>query len=124
MDTKIVLIGAGSAMFGLGSLGNILKSRALAGATVALHDTDARALGRVEAVARGYVEQKKLPVKLLATTSRSEALRGAQFCVIAIEVGNRYELWEQDWKIPWGKKTHPKSEARLHRNLGCLRLPC
>jgi alpha-galactosidase len=100
MDTKIVLIGAGSAMFGLGSLGNILKSRALAGATVALHDIDARALGRVEEVARGYVEQKKLPVKLLATTSRSEALRGAQFCVIAIEVGNRYELWEQDWKIP------------------------
>jgi alpha-galactosidase len=100
MSSKIVLIGAGSAMFGLGSLGNILKSRVLAGSTVVLHDIDAQALARVERVARRYIEEKKLPHTLLATTSRSEALQGAQFCVIAIEVGNRYALWEQDWKIP------------------------
>jgi alpha-galactosidase len=100
MSVKVVLIGAGSAMFGLGSLGNILKSRALAGSTVLLHDIDAQALGRVEQVARRYIDEKELPVKLLATTSRPEALQGAQFCIIAIEVGNRYVLWEQDWKIP------------------------
>jgi alpha-galactosidase len=100
MSTRIVLIGAGSAMFGLGSLGNILKSKALSGSTVVLHDIDAAALGRVEAVARKYIEQKKISVELLATTSRPEALRGAEFCIIAIEVGNRYLLWEQDWKIP------------------------
>jgi alpha-galactosidase len=100
MSTRIVLIGAGSAMFGLGSLGNILKSKALSGSTVVLHDIDAAALGRVEAVARKYIVQKKVPVELLATTSRPEALWGAEFCIIAIEVGNRYLLWEQDWKIP------------------------
>jgi alpha-galactosidase len=100
MPKKIVLIGAGSAMFGLGSLGNILKSRALSGCTVVLHDIDAQALGRVERVARRYIDEKRLPFTLAATTSRPEALQGARFCIIAIEVGNRYALWEQDWKIP------------------------
>lgn len=97
---RIVLIGAGSAMFGLGSLGNVLKSRILEGSTVVLHDINAEALGKVERVARSYIDEKKLPYTLLATTSRTEALRGADFCIIAIEVGNRYELWEQDWRIP------------------------
>ena len=100
MPEKIVLIGAGSAMFGLGSLGNVLNSRVLSGCTVALHDINEQALSRVERVARRYIEEKRLPYTLQATTSRSEALRGAGYCIIAIEVGNRYALWEQDWKIP------------------------
>jgi alpha-galactosidase len=100
MSARIVLIGAGSAMFGLGSLGNILKSKALSGSTVVLHDIDAQALGRVERVARRYVEENRLPFSLVTTTSRPEALQGAEYCIIAIEVGNRYLLWEQDWKIP------------------------
>jgi alpha-galactosidase/6-phospho-beta-glucosidase family protein len=100
MATKIVLIGAGSAMFGLGSLGNILKSKVLEGTTIVLHDINAAALQRVERVARRYVNEARLPYTLVATTSREEALQSADFCIIAIEVGNRYELWEQDWHIP------------------------
>jgi len=100
MDVKIVLIGAGSAMFGLGSLGNILKSRPLEGSTVVLHDRNPEALAKVEKTGRQYIEEKGLDYTLIATTSRREALKDADFCIIAIEVGNRYELWEQDWKIP------------------------
>jgi alpha-galactosidase len=100
MSVKIVLIGAGSAMFGLGSLGNILKCKPLEGSTVVLHDLNPDALDRVERTARRFIEEKSLPYTLLATTSRKKALKGADFCIIAIEVGNRYELWEQDWKIP------------------------
>ncbi len=100
MATRIVLIGAGSAMFGLGSLGNILKSRVLQGSTIVLHDINRAALERVERVARRFMQERGLPHTLLATTSREEALQGADFCIIAIEVGNRYELWEQDWHIP------------------------
>ena len=100
MATRIVLIGAGSAMFGLGSLGNILKSKVLEGSTVVLHDINPAALERVERVARRYIHERKLPYTLVATTVREEALQGANFCIIAIEVGNRYELWEQDWHIP------------------------
>jgi len=98
--TRIVLIGAGSAMFGLGSLGNVLKSKVLEGSTIVLHDINAQALERTERGARRFVLERKLPYTVVATTSREEALRGAGFCIIAIEVGNRYELWEQDWHIP------------------------
>ncbi len=100
MDTRIVLIGAGSAMFGLGSLGNIMKSTVLEGSTIVLHDINAQALERTERVARGFMLQRNLPYTIIATTSQEEALQGADFCIIAIEVGNRYELWEQDWRIP------------------------
>jgi len=41
-----------------------------------------------------------LPYTLSATTSRAEALQEADFCIISIEVGDRFALWEQDWKIP------------------------
>jgi alpha-galactosidase len=40
------------------------------------------------------------PFGLSATTSRPEALQGADFCIISIEVGDRFALWEQDWRIP------------------------
>jgi alpha-galactosidase len=100
MSTKIVLIGAGSVMFGLGAVGDILKSKALAGSTIVLNDINPNALAAVEDVAKGYIKERSLPFKIQATTSLDEALVGAQFCVISIEVGNRHELWEQDWKIP------------------------
>lgn len=100
MENRIILIGAGSAMFGLGTLGDIFKSKALEGSTVVLHDINPQSLRKVEGIARQYIQEKELPYTLCATTSRREALQGATFCIISIEVGDRYELWEQDWKIP------------------------
>ena len=35
---KIVLIGAGSTQFGLGTIGDIFKSKVLEGSTIVLHD--------------------------------------------------------------------------------------
>ncbi len=100
MQNTIVLIGAGSAMFGLGTLGDIFRSKVLEGSSIVLHDIDAQALSRVETIARRTIQAKSLPYTLSATTSRKKALQGADFCIISIEVGNRFELWEQDWKIP------------------------
>ena len=100
MPKRIVLIGAGSGMFGLGSVGNIFKSKVLEGSEIVLHDISKDALQSVEEVARRYMNDNSLNFKLIATTSRKEALQNADFCIIAIEVGNRYELWEQDWHIP------------------------
>jgi alpha-galactosidase len=65
-----------------------------------LHDINAEALNRVEGIARKHRRKYDLPYALSATTSRRKALEDATFCVICIEVGNRFELWEQDWKIP------------------------
>jgi alpha-galactosidase len=100
MRTKIVLIGAGSATFGLRTVGSIFQSEVLQGSHVVLHDIDPEALRRVEAIARAYLQRHQLSYTLSATTSRREALRDATFCVISIEVGDRFKLWEQDWTIP------------------------
>jgi len=100
MQNRIVLIGAGSAQFGLGTLGDIFKSKALAGSSIVLHDINPQAMGKVEEIARQFIREKELPYTLSATTSRQEALQDATFCIISIEVGDRYKLWEQDWKIP------------------------
>jgi alpha-galactosidase len=98
--SKIVLIGAGSAQFGFGTLGDIFSSRALEGGSVVLHDIDETALKKVFENAAEFIEEKKLPFELSSTTDRKEALRGADFCVTSIEAGDRFALWEQDWNVP------------------------
>ncbi|MCB1357499.1 MAG: hypothetical protein KDK53_13725 [Maritimibacter sp.] len=100
MSTKIVLVGAGSAMFGLGAVGDILKSAPLAGCTVTLNDINPKALDFVAKTARSYVEEHGLPYTIEATTDLDAALAGADYCIISIEVGDRHELWDQDWRIP------------------------
>ncbi len=100
MSEKIVLIGAGSSNFGLGTMGDILNSRILTGSQIILHDINPTALERVYNIAAIYIQENHLPYTISATLDRKEALQGATFCVISIEVGNRFELWEQDWRIP------------------------
>jgi alpha-galactosidase len=97
---KVVLIGAGSAMFGLGALGDIFKSKVLEGCEVALVDINHVALGEVEKVAKAYISDNGLQYTISATTERKEALKGADFVLISIEIGDRYELWEMDWHLP------------------------
>jgi alpha-galactosidase len=97
---RIVLIGAGSAQFGFGTLGDIFKSEVLAGSHVVLHDINAEAMKQVQDVAQAYVDENDLPFTLSATTSRPEALQGADFCISSIEVGDRFALWEMDWQVP------------------------
>ena len=100
MGNKIVLIGAGSAQFGFGTLGDIFQSEVLKGSHIVLHDINSKTLNHVHEVAQKYLSAHELPFTISATTSRQEALKGADFCVSSIEIGNRFELWEQDWQIP------------------------
>jgi alpha-galactosidase len=98
--SKIVLIGAGSAMFGLGALGDIFKSKTLRGSEIALVDINKKALDEVEQVALHFISDNNLDYTISATTDRKKALPGADFVLISIEVGNRYKLWEMDWHLP------------------------
>jgi alpha-galactosidase len=100
MSPKVVLIGAGSANFGLGTLGDLLNSKFFAGSTICLHDINPTALQRVYDLGSQFIKARTLPFELTATTDRKQALAGATFCIISIEVGNRFELWDQDWQIP------------------------
>ena len=100
MGKRIVLIGAGSAQFGYGTIGDILQSKVLEGSHIVLHDINPATLAVVEQSGRAFIEEHRLPFSISATTERAEAFSGADFLIISIEVGNRFELWEQDWRIP------------------------
>ena len=97
---KIVLIGAGSVNFGLGTLGDIFKSKILEGSTITLHDINPKTLENTKNIALKYKEKLKLNFKIEATVNREEALKDATYCIISIEIGSRFDLWDQDWKIP------------------------
>ncbi len=97
---KIVLVGAGSIQFGLGTLGDVFNSKTLKGSEIALLDINAQALDGVLQVARSFIEEKSLPYTVSATTDRKAAFRKADFIISSIEVGNRFQLWDEDWKIP------------------------
>ena len=71
MSTRIVLIGAGSAMFGLGTLGDVLKCQALEGSTVVLHDINlaARYADRILLLDQGRVRAIGDPEAVLTEES-------------------------------------------------------
>lgn len=97
---KIVLVGAGSAQFGHGTLGDIFCSSALAGSEITLLDINAQALEAVLKAAKAFIGLHGLKFSVNATTDRRAAFKGANFIISSIEVGNRFRLWDEDWKIP------------------------
>ena len=97
---KIVLIGAGSTNFGLGTVSDIFKSKQLNGSTIVLHDINPATLAKTKEIADKYKNKLGADFTITATTNREEALKGANFCIISIEIGKRFDLWDQDWKLP------------------------
>jgi alpha-galactosidase len=97
---KIVVIGAGSLTFGLGTVGRILESEVLAGSTVCLHDIDAENLALVHKACEDAVEKRKLDFSIESTAERPEALQDAAYIINSIEVAPRFALLDSDYKIP------------------------
>ncbi|MGI9256883.1 MAG: alpha-glucosidase [Salinispira sp.] len=100
MSVKIVLVGAGSSNFGTGTIGDIFGNNTLRGAHVCLHDIHEGRLSKMRAKAEDAIEEYKLNFSLSATLNRREAFSDADFIIISIEVGDRFKLWEEDWRIP------------------------
>lgn len=97
---KIVLVGAGSAQFGCGTLGDIFSSKRLNGSEIVLHDINQEALEATLKVAQEAIKVNSLNYKISGTANRKEAFRKADFIISSIEVGNRFQLWDEDWKVP------------------------
>jgi alpha-galactosidase len=97
---KIVCIGAGSAVFGLSNLATILRSPRLRGAEIALVDIDAVGLATVAQLAKMMNRAWDAEMTITSTTQREEALPGADFVVVSVQVGPREKVWELDWRIP------------------------
>ena len=97
---KIVLIGAGSLQFGLGSAGSILNSEVLEGATISLHDINPTTLDLAYQACKDAIDQKNLNFTLESTTNRKEALKDATFIINSIEVAPRFDFFDLDYETP------------------------
>jgi len=95
---KIVLIGAGSAVFTKGLIADFIQSN-FGTWEIALCDINATILDSITKLAKKMVEQKKADIIITASTDRKQLLPGADFIVTTIAVGGR-RAWEQDVKIP------------------------
>jgi len=114
MDKKIVLIGAGSAVFGPATFVDLNLSKVLAGSTITLVDINTEKLKMVYEVLSE--DNKKLGdnFNIESTPDREEALIGADFVINSTEHGDRFKLRWQDNTIP---RKHGSTE-RMGENGG------
>ena len=97
---KIVLIGAGSLQFGLGTVGSALESEILHGSTICLHDINAEILDLASRTCQSAINKKNLDFTLESTTNRQDALKDATFIINSIEITPRFELLDMDYRVP------------------------
>jgi alpha-galactosidase len=122
---KIVLIGAGSAVFGLKALASVIRSERLRGCEFWLVDIDTEALELMTALAEKMNTAWGANMTIRGTTNRREALPNADFVVVSVQVGPREVVWEKDWKIPlkhgirqpYAENSGPGGLAHTARNL-------
>jgi alpha-galactosidase len=94
---KIVLIGAGSAMFTRGLVADLIQRGEEI--ELALVDVDPEALSVAEGLARKMIAARRQSVKLSAAVDRREVLKDASAVICTVGVGGR-RAWEQDVFIP------------------------
>jgi len=99
-NEKLVLIGAGSLQFGLGSVGSILNSEILKGATICLHDINEEALKLAHEACESAINKRNLDFTLESTMIRKEALKNATFIINSIEITPRFKLLDMDYRMP------------------------
>ncbi len=94
---KIVLIGAGSAMFTIGVVSDLIKAGIKA--ELALVDIDPIALDTAKKLSKKMIHSGNSSIKLSAGMERRKLLRDATAVITTIGVGGR-RAWEQDVFIP------------------------
>lgn len=97
--TKIAFIGAGSVVFTLNLLGDILTFPELAESEIALMDIDAERLRIAEIMTRKVADSLGTHPKITAHADRKAALEGADYVINTIQVGG-YPSTVIDFDIP------------------------
>lgn len=126
LPTKIVVIGAGSASFGLNTLAALIGSPRLRGSQLALVDRNATALAGVQRLAERLSQEWDAAMTITAHSHHADALPGADFVILSIEVPPREGLWRSDYEIPlrhglrqpYAENGGPGAFAHAARNIG------
>ena len=99
MSKKIAFIGAGSLGFTRGLVRDILTFEAFKDATIALMDIDKERLAFSKKAVEKIIKAGKYPAKVIATTDRAAALKGADGVLITILQGGP-QVFRTDIEIP------------------------
>jgi alpha-galactosidase len=99
MRKKMVLVGAGSAMFTQGLVMDLIREPGRNKWHLALVDIDAEVLASMTKLVRKMIEAKDADLELSSSTDRRDVLPGADYVESTIGVGGR-RAWEQDVFIP------------------------
>lgn len=97
MNERIVLIGAGSAVFTRGLVADLIRLNIQA--DLALVDINPHTLRVAESLTRKMVEAKRAPITIRSSTNRRDVLKDATAVICTVGVGGR-RAWEQDVFIP------------------------
>ena len=96
---KIVFLGGGSTQFTPTLLADFILTKGLYGSSITLVDVNEEKLKTVMHLGQRLLEAGKADYSLAMTTNRRDALTGADFVIISVEV-NRFPLWKLDQQIP------------------------
>lgn len=98
-STKIVIIGVGSAIFGMNILRDAFQFPELTGSELWLVDIDEGRLSIMKQLADRFNKESGMNLKIFSTPERKKALLDAEFVITSIAI-KRNDLWKLDWKIP------------------------
>jgi len=99
-DPKITIIGAGSTVFAKRLMGDILSYEELKGVTLSLFDLDADRLATSAMVARKLSEAAGAHARVETPADRRQALEGADFVIVLIQVAGYRPGTVIDFEIP------------------------
>jgi alpha-galactosidase len=97
MPERIILVGAGSAVFTRGLVADLIERQLPV--ELALVDIDPEALDIAERLAAKMIAARRAPITLSAATERRQVLPSATAVVCTVGVGGR-DAWERDVYIP------------------------
>jgi alpha-galactosidase len=97
---KIAFIGAGSTVFMKNIVGDILQRPALQGARIALMDIDPQRLAESELVAKKLAATLGVPAVIDTYADQRRALEGADFVVVAFQIGGYDPCTITDFEVP------------------------
>jgi alpha-galactosidase len=97
---KIVLVGAGSSVFGYNSVLDATNLPALKGSELMLHDIDEKRLKTMTGLATRMNNDAGADLEINHSLDQKEALSGADYVLVSIEV-DRMKRWRLDWEIPF-----------------------
>ncbi|MBB4567152.1 alpha-glucosidase/alpha-galactosidase [Rhizobium leucaenae] len=99
-NPKITFIGAGSTVFMKNIIGDVLQRPALTGAKIALMDLNPQRLDESAVVARKMASTLGASATVETFTDQRQALDGADFVVVAFQIGGYEPCTVTDFEVP------------------------